>query len=90
MKLIVCQFGRLPDYEKMANVNFIKRKIKGLSYSNCQRKIKEEFEDYYCIKTLKNGWKKFNKIYIATLLPVREVKDDFRKLALCRPSQHKN
>ena len=40
---------------------FLKWKIKGLSYSDCQRRIKEEFEDYFSIKALKNWWKRFNK-----------------------------
>lgn len=40
---------------------FLKWKIKGLSYSDCQTKIKKEFDDYFCIKTLKNWWKRFNK-----------------------------
>lgn len=40
---------------------FLKWKIKGLSYSDCQARIKEEFDDYFCIKTLKNWWRRFNK-----------------------------
>src|SRR3989344_4669488 len=40
---------------------FLKWKIKGLSYAVCKRKIKEEFEEGFSILTLKRWWKRFNK-----------------------------
>lgn len=40
---------------------FLKWKIKGLSYSDCQKKIKEELDVNFSIRTLKNWWKRFNK-----------------------------
>lgn len=39
----------------------LKWKIKGFSYSDCQKKIKEELEDEFSILTLKRWWKRFNK-----------------------------
>src|SRR3989338_3064894 len=40
---------------------FLKWKIKGLSYSICQKRIKEELEEEFTTLTLKNWWKRFNK-----------------------------
>lgn len=40
---------------------FLKWKIKGLSYFVCKKKIKEDFEDEFSILTLKRWWKRFNK-----------------------------
>lgn len=40
---------------------FLKWKIKGMSYSDCKKKIKDEFEDEFSILTLKRWWKRFNK-----------------------------
>lgn len=40
---------------------FLKWKIKGVSYSDCQKKIKEELEGEFTILTLKRWWKRFNK-----------------------------
>lgn len=40
---------------------FLKLKIKGYSFSECQKRIIEQFQEYFCIRTLKNWWKRFNR-----------------------------
>lgn len=40
---------------------FFKLKIKGHSYSECQRILEERFERKYGIRTLKRWWKRLNE-----------------------------
>lgn len=40
---------------------FFKLRAKGYSFAKCQIKLVEEFEAYFCLKTLKNWSKKLNK-----------------------------
>lgn len=39
---------------------FLKLKIKGFSFSECQRKLKDNLEEDFSIITLKRWWKRFN------------------------------
>jgi transposase InsO family protein len=40
---------------------FLKLKIKGVSYSECQKILLEKYEIFYTIRTYKNWWKRFKK-----------------------------
>jgi len=40
---------------------FLKLKLNGHSYAECQALLKEHYEAEFCTRTLKEWWKKFNK-----------------------------